>query len=53
MSIDAGIRADYYEFERAALEYQQLYKTYPTDFEALRKGVPRSQWNTCQSPEES
>ena len=40
MSIDAGIRADYYEFERAALEYQLLYKTYPTDFEALKKGVP-------------
>jgi len=40
MSIDAGIRADYYEFERAALEYQHLHKTYPTDFEALLKGVP-------------
>jgi hypothetical protein len=40
MSIDAGIRADYYEFERAALEYQQLYKAYPADFEALKKGVP-------------
>jgi hypothetical protein len=40
MSIDAGIRADYYEFERAALEYQLLYKTYPTDFEELLKRVP-------------
>ena len=40
MSIDAGIRADYYEFERAALEYQHKYKTYPADFDALLKGVP-------------
>src|SRR5262249_15813098 len=37
---DAGIRADYYEFERAALEYQHKYKTYPADFDALLKGVP-------------
>ncbi len=35
MSIDAGIRADYYTFERATLEYQIKYKTLPADFKEL------------------
>ena len=35
MSIDAGIRADYYTFERATLEYQIKYKTLPADFDDL------------------
>ena len=35
MSIDAGIRADYYTFERAMFEYQLKYKTLPADFDDL------------------
>jgi hypothetical protein len=35
MAIDAGIRADYYAFERATLEYQIKYKTLPADFNDL------------------
>ena len=35
MSIDAGIRADYYAFERATLEYKIRYKTLPADFNDL------------------
>lgn len=40
MSIDAGIRADYYTFERATLEYQIKYKTLPADFDDLCARVP-------------
>jgi hypothetical protein len=40
MSIDAGIRAQYYTVERALLEYRLTYKTLPADFSDLKKRIP-------------
>jgi len=40
MSIEAGIRADFYRFEVATLQYHDKYKTLPTDFKDLAQRVP-------------
>lgn len=37
---EAGIRANWYTFELALLEYRSLYKTYPADFKDLRDRLP-------------
>lgn len=37
---EASYKASYYTFERAALEYQVRYQTYPADFADLRKRIP-------------
>jgi hypothetical protein len=37
---EAGIRANWYTFERAQLEYRSLYKTYAADFKDLRERIP-------------
>ncbi len=40
MAKEAAIRADFYTFERAMLEYQQKYKTFPADFKDLLARIP-------------
>jgi hypothetical protein len=40
LSKEAGIRANWYTFELALLEYRSLYKTYPADFNDLRDRLP-------------
>ena len=40
MAKEATYKAYYYTFERAALEYQMRYQTYPADFADLRKRIP-------------
>lgn len=37
---EAGIRANWYTFERALLEYRSRYKTYPADLKDLRERIP-------------
>jgi hypothetical protein len=37
---DARHKAYYYTFQRAALEYQARYRTFPADFNDLRKRIP-------------
>lgn len=37
---EAKIRADWYTFEAAALEYQRTYHTYPADLKDLRDRIP-------------
>ena len=37
---EAAIRADYYTFEAAALEYRERYQTYPADLKDLRDRIP-------------
>jgi hypothetical protein len=37
---EARQKAYYYTFERAALEYQARYQTFPADFNDLRKRIP-------------
>ena len=40
MARDAAIMADWYTFERAMLEYQLKYKTYPADYKDLLERIP-------------
>lgn len=40
MAKEAAIRADFYTFERAMLEYQQKYKTFPADYKDLLARIP-------------
>lgn len=40
LAIESGIRANWYTFERATMEYQLRYKTFPADFNDLRERIP-------------
>jgi hypothetical protein len=39
-SVEAGIKTNLYTFQRAQLEYQQLYGTFSGDSNDLKKGLP-------------
>lgn len=40
MAKDAAVRAYWYTFQRAALEYQARYHTFPADFDDLQTRIP-------------
>jgi hypothetical protein len=40
MAAEAGVKAQWYTFERALLEYRTRYQTYPADFKDLRDRIP-------------
>jgi hypothetical protein len=40
MAKEAAIRADWYTFEAATIQYRSRYHTYPADFRELRERIP-------------